>query len=274
MLYRALRFCTVIEIIAQDGQNYILTDVGRFLLKDVPGSIYMGLILIGSEPWQKAWQNFDHVLATGEDAFEPVIGTSFFEYLDQHPEYGAPFNQWQNILTTMAALAIAESYDFTPFETICDIGGGQGILLKGILSANPHLHGILFDQESVVKDHVVADFVERVDIQPGNFFERVPSADLLLMKNVLHDWNDEKCQVILSRCRAAMQSSTRLLIIEMVITSPADLMGVFYDLHMQVVLGGRERTELEFSELFQKAGLILQRIIPTKSPMKIIEVSL
>lgn len=271
MLYRTLRFAAVNDVVTQDGEQYALTDVGRLLLKDVPGSLYMGLMLIGSEPWQKAWNNFAHTLSTGNNAFEPVMGAGFFDYLDQHPEYGAPFNQWQTILTTMAARAIAEAYDFTSFGTICDIGGGQGILLKNILSANPHLRGILYDQENVVKDHVLADLVERVEIQSGNFFERVPSADVLLMKNVLHDWSDEKCQVILNQCRQAMHPTSRLLIVERVIASPTDFVGAFYDLHMQVLLDGRERTENEFSLLLQKAGLKLNHIILTKSPMKIIE---
>ncbi|MBI5829474.1 MAG: hypothetical protein HZB20_08040, partial [Chloroflexi bacterium] len=274
MLYRTLRFAAVNDVVTQDGDQYALTDVGRLLLKDVPGSLYMGLMLIGSEPWQKAWNNFAHTLTTGGNAFEPVMGAGFFEYLDRHPEYGAPFNQWQTILTTLAARAIVESYDFTSIGIICDIGGGQGILLKSILTANPHLRGVLYDQENVVKDHVLADLAGRVEIQSGSFFERVPAAEVLLMKNVLHDWSDEKCQIILSHCRQAMQPSSRLLIVERVIDSPTDFVGAFYDLHMQVILGGRERTENEFSLLLQKAGLKLNRIIPTKSPMKIIEASL
>lgn len=271
MLYRTLRFAAVLGVVTKDGDQYALTDVGKLLLKDVPGSLYIGLMLIGSEPWQSAWHNFSHSLATGEDAFEPFRGASFFDYLDQHPEYGAPFNQWQTILTTMAASAIADAFDFAQFGSICDVGGGHGILLKSILTANPHLRGILFDQENVVKDHVLADLAQRVEIQGGNFFEHVPSADVLLMKNVLHDWNDEKCMVILRQCRQAMQHSTRLLIVEMVIASPADMMGAFYDLHMQVMLGGKERTESEFDKLLQQAGMRLNRIIPTKSPLKIIE---
>ncbi len=273
MLYRTLRFASVMDVVTYDREEYRLTDVGRYLLKDVPGSIYMGLMLIGSEPWQNAWHNFAHALATGENAFEPVMNAGFFEYLDQHPEYGVPFNQWQTTLTTMAAHAITEAYDFTAFKTICDVGGGQGILLKSILSANPHLHGILYDQENVVKEHVLADIAQRVNIQSGNFFKYVPTADVLIMKNILHDWNDEKCQLILSQCQQAMQPSSRLLIVEMVIATPADLMGAFYDLHMQVVLGGRERSENEFSLLLQKAGMKLNQIIPTKSPLKIIEAS-
>jgi hypothetical protein len=97
---------------------------------------------------------------------------------------------------------------------------------------------------------------------------------VLLLKNVLHDWSDENCQVILSHCREAMQPSSRLLIVEMVIPSSPDLTEAFYDLHMQVLQGGRERTENEFSLLLQKEGLKLNRIISTKSPMKIIEASL
>jgi len=274
VLNRAMRFATVIDVVREDEGQYALTEAGRFLLKDVQGSLYMGLLLVGSEPWQRAWQNFAYALTTGGNAFEPVMGAGFFEYLDQHPEIGTLYNQWMTISTTMAGRAIADAYDFTPFKTVCDIGGGQGILLKGILTANTHLRGILYDQGSVLKDHVLADILPRVDLQAGNFFDRVPKADVLLMKSVIHDWNNEKCQVILSNCRQAMQPSSRLLIIEMVLASPTDMMGAFYDLHMQVLLGGRERTENEFREILEKAGLKLNRIISTNSPMKIIETSL
>ncbi|MFN8627583.1 MAG: methyltransferase [Candidatus Binatia bacterium] len=274
VLYRALRFAVVIEIMTQDGDQYALTEMGRLLLKDVPGSLYMGLLVVGSEPWQRAWQNFTHALVTGDNAFTPAMGNGFFEYLDQHPEYGAPYNHWMTISTTTAARAIVTAYDFSPFTTVCDVGGGQGILLKSILAANRHLRGILYDQESVVKDHVLGDMSERVEIQAGNFFDRVPATDVLLLKSVLHDWNDEKCQVILGACRKVMQAPSRLLIIEMVIAAPTDLMGAFYDLHMQVLLGGRERTANEFSLLLQQAGLKLNRIIPTESPVKIIEACL
>jgi hypothetical protein len=273
VLYRTLRFAAVSDVVTQDGEQYALTDVGRLLLKDVPGSLYMGLLLLGSEPWQRAWQHFTHALTTGENAFEPAMGAGFFEYLNQHSEYGGPFSEWMTISTTMAARAIVEAYDFSPYGTVCDVGGGQGILLKSILTANPHLRGILYDQESVVTTHVLADLGQRVEIQTGNFFEHVPAADVLLLKHVLHDWNDEKCQTILSHCRQAIQPSARLLIIEMVIASPTDLLGAFYDLHMQVLLGGRERTENEFRILLETAGLNLHRVILTQSPLKIIEAS-
>ena len=232
VLYRTLRFASTIDVVTQDKDQYALTDTGRLLLKDVPGSLYMGMLLIGSRPWQSAWNNFAHALATGEDAFRTVMGTDFFAYLHQHAEYGTPYNQWMTLSTTMAARAIVDAYDFTRFRNVCDIGGGQGILLKTILTANPHLRGVLYDQKGVLENHVLTDMAERVDLQTGSFFERVPGADAMVMKSVLHNWDDEKCQVILRHCREVMHAGSRLLIIDMVIASPADSIGAFYDLHM------------------------------------------
>ena len=274
VLYRVLRFATAIGVVEHNVSQYSLTETGTLLLKDVPGSFYLGIQLFGSEPWQLSWQNLAYSLTTGDTSFEQAIGDPFFEFLDKHLDFAAIFNQWMTISTTLAARAIAEAYDFTPFHNVCDIGGGQGILLKNILMANSHLSGILYDQEAVVKDHILTDMNGRVEIQTGSFFVRVPAADVLLMKSVLHDWSDDKCQIILSHCRETMQPSSRLLIIDRVIASPTDLVGVFFDLHMQVLAGGRERTEDEFRLLLQKAGLKLNRIIPTDSPWKIIESSL
>lgn len=274
VLYRILRYAVALGVVGYSEGQYSLTETGTLLLKDVPGSLQGGILLFGSEPWQRGWQNLTYSLTTGDPAFEQAMGDPFFKYLDNHPEVGVPFHQWMTISTTMAALAITEAYDFSPFKSLCDIGGGQGILLKSILTANPHLHGILYDQENVVSNHVLADLAERVTIESGNFFEHVPAADVLMMKSVLHDWSDEKCQVILNHCRQTMQPSSRLLIIERVIAPRSDLIGAFFDLHMQVISGGKERTEDEFTVLLQKSGLKLNRILPTNSPMSIVEASL
>jgi hypothetical protein len=232
VLNRVLRFAAVIDIISQSEDLYSLTEMGKLLLKDVPGSLYMGILLVGSEPWQHSWQNLVYSLTTGDIAFDQVMGDGFFNYLNKNPEYGTPYNQWMSISTAMASQAITEAYDFSSFNSVCDVGGGRGVLLQSILKANPHLSGVLYDQEDVLKDNVLADMSERVQILEGNFFESVPEADVLMMKNVLHDWSDEKCQIILEHCKKVMGPSSRLLIIEMVIPSPTDLIGAFYDLHM------------------------------------------
>ncbi len=273
-LFRVLRYAEVIGVVERERDRYTPSETGRLILKDVPGSLHVGLRLFGSEPWRRSWQNLGHSLSTGESAFEKTMGAAFFPFLDAHPEYGIPFHHWMTISTSAVARAVAEAYDFSPYSSVCDVGGGQGILLKTILESNPRLRGILYDQESVVKDHLLAGLDGRVEIRQGSFFDRVPPADILMMKSILHDWSDEKCGIILQRCREAMRPNDRLLVIDMVIGSPADFMGVYFDLLMKVIANGRERTEEDFRRLLEGAGLKLRRIVPTNSPMNIVEASL
>ncbi|HBY53232.1 MAG: hypothetical protein A2X05_14890 [Bacteroidetes bacterium GWE2_41_25] len=145
ILFRVLRFAIAIDVIVLTNNLYSLSDTGRFLLKDVPGSINGGMTLTGSDPWQKSWNNLLHSMHSGEPAFDTAMGSPFFDYLNDHPEYGEPYNKWMTTVSTMASKAITEAYDFSTYKTICDIGGGHGMLLKGILSINPNLNGILYD---------------------------------------------------------------------------------------------------------------------------------
>jgi hypothetical protein len=71
-----------------------------------------------------------------------------------------------------------------------------------------------------------------------------------------------------------MSPDSRLLIIEMIIGSPTDLIGAFNDLNMQVLLNGKERTEEDLKILLEKTDLKLSHVIPTKSPLRIIEATL
>jgi len=274
VLFRTLRFAEVIEVIKMEDNKYGLSDMGKLLLKDVPGSLYYGLLLAGSDPWQQAWHNITYSLTIGENAFEAAMGIPFYDYMNRFRQYGDHYNQWMTISTKMSSKAIVEAYDFESFRSVCDIGGGQGILLQTLLEEYPHLQGILFDQESVIETHVLSDLSDRVKVKAGNFFEKVPSADLMILKSVLHNWDDEKALMILNNCRDVMSLSSRLLIIEMLIDSPTDLIGAYYDLDMQVLFNGKERTEEEFDTLLNKANLRINRIIPTKSLTKIIEVVL
>jgi hypothetical protein len=267
-LYRALRMSTALEVTARDGDRYALTGLGRAMLKETPGGLHNSLMLAGHESYQRPWQSFTYSLTTGESAFTHVMGAPFFDYLEQHPEVGIPFQQGQAGYAAMTDPALAPAYDFSPFRTVCDVGGGTGSFLKRILEANPHLRGTLYDMPGVVQNHVLGEVAERVEVVAGSFFEHVPSADLLILKAILHDWSDQKCAVILARCREAMPPDGRLLIIDRLLQEPLDTTSLFYDLHMLVQIGGRERTEPELRTLLESAGLKLRRVIvPTESPL-------
>jgi hypothetical protein len=274
VLSRTLRYAAFMNLVSLTEGKYSLTEVGRCFLKNVPGSLYGSASFISAPPWRDSWNNFTHCLVTGLPAFDHVMGMPFFEFLDTNEEYGKPFNNYQTMLTTMVAPIVPESYNFSVFKTICDVGGGQGILLKSVLQSAPQAQGILFDMESAMKQHVLADIAERVELVPGSFFDNIPSADCLILKTVIHDWNDENSKIILSNCRKALNPGGRIILVEQVVDEPFTLSSLFYDLHMQVMMGGSERTEEEFRALLLSAGLKLTHIISTKSPMKIIEGSI
>jgi hypothetical protein len=177
------------------------------------------------------------------------------------------------IMSKSVAPVISMAYDFSKFKTVCDIGGGQGFLLKSILETNPATKGILFDFESAAKEHVLGETAARVQIVNGSFFDSIPPAGCMILKNIIHDWNDSNSVKILRNCRQNLNQNGKILLIEQVVEEPFNFKMLFYDLHMQVMLGGAERTEEEFRYLIDAAGLKLDRIIPTKSFLKIIETS-
>ena len=107
----------------------------------------------------------------------------------------------------------------------------------------------------------------------GNFLEHVPpDGDAYLMSGVLHDWDEEHALRILKKCRHSMAPHGRVLVIECVMPGEDEVsFSKLLDLNMLVMNGGRERTEAEFRALFDAAGLRMTRVIPTVSPLSVIE---
>jgi len=166
--------------------------------------------------------------------------------------------------------------DFAPFSRAVDVGGGRGTLIGGILLANPALQGVVFDQPHVVvRSKPELDrlgVTGRCEVIGGSFFENVPAGDLLLLKAVLHDWDDANCQAILQVCRHALAPGGKLLIIQRLLSRPNEgPEAKFADINMLVGTGGQERTAAEFTTLFTSAGFQLTRILPTRTRMAIIE---
>ena len=113
------------------------------------------------------------------------------------------------------------TYDFSSFSVLMDVGGGTGEMIGSVLAATPGLRGILFDLPHVVAhaSEVLERFgvADRCECAPGSFFESVPTgADVLMIKQVVHDWDDDQAVALLSRCRESMRPGAKLLIIERV----------------------------------------------------------
>ncbi len=277
-LYRILRALASIGVFTEkEPRIFEMTTMADRLRSDHPHSIMPLAVFFGSEWHNRAWSHLLHNVRTGECAFESVFKTNVFNYLEENPEDGDVFNSAMNSFSKLKAVNIAEAYDFSNFNSLVDVGGGHGILLKTILKTTPSLQGVLFDMHSVVEG---ADSLldgeglnSRIQIRGGDFFKSVPrDADAYILKNIIHDWNDVKAGEILRNCREAMSSGGKVLLAEDVIPdgnnpSPAKIA----DIEMMVIPGGFERTEKEYQILLSKAGLKLNRIISTGTDVSIIE---
>ncbi len=276
-LYRLLRALASIGIfIENDDGSFGLTSLATTLQSDNPMSVRSLAVLVGEQFWWDPWGNLEHSVMTGEAAFERVFGIRIFEYFGKHPEIGHSFNKWMTRLSELTVPALLESYDFSTFHKVVDIGGGHGSLLVNILKANPKIKGVLFDLPDVVKaaNEIDADIIERCEIIGGDFFELVPAGgDAYILKQIIHDWDDDLSVKILKNCHKAMADNGRVLVIDAVIQpGNAPDLNKFIDLNMLILThGGRERTEFEFRSLFEAAGFELTNIFSTPSLFSIIE---
>ena len=227
-----------------------------------------------------AWGNLTQAIRSGSCPFEEVFGQPMFSYLNEHPDEATVFHQFMEHSPDDRHAAVVEACDFSGARLVVDVGGGNGALLKAILMANPQAHGVLYEQEAVVRaaPAVLAEagLTERCRVQAGDFLQAIPSGgDCYTLCQILHNWNDERCLTILRNCRAAMKSDARLLIIDRVLddepgqTNPMNFLA---DMHMMVLFpDAKERTLGEHADLFHQAGFAEPRAILTRSPFRIIE---
>jgi len=259
--------------------HFSLTDVGDRLRRDHPRSFRAGvLFLAGPARWQ-LWSNLLHSVRTGRPAVEHGPGRTAFDGYADRPAEGAVANDAMRAITELASRAVLSMFDFSRFGTVMDVGGGTGEMIATVLAATPTLRGILFDLPHVIagatpvlERHGVAD---RCVCEPGSFFAGVPlGADAIMLKQVIHDWDDADAIALLARCREAIPENGTVLILERVLpehAAPGAPEPFLLDLEMLVGPGGRERTEEQFHTILSVSGLTLVGVTPTGSAVSIIE---
>src|SRR5947209_4053514 len=201
-----------------------------------------------------------------------------FEYLRQHPDLARIFDEAMTAGSQLAGPAIAAAYDFGQWQSLMDVGGGNGILLSHILRAHPGLRGVLADQEHVLerarqRGFLGGELEARTAMKACDFFQEIPSGcRAYLMKSVIHDWDDEQARSILVNCRKAISRDGVLLLVEFALSGENQpSLGKFVDVIMLIVTGGRERTVDEYRELLASAGFRLNKVVPTPAEFAIIE---
>lgn len=261
-LARLLRYLVALGVLCEQDGGFGLTEKGRLLRTDLPGSLHDAALLYGGMFYQ-SFAALHNTVRTGVSAFEHVFGLPPFDYMSCHPEQAQIFDR------AMAAgrqffAAVPTAVDFAAVEVVVDLGGGVGELLARILQAESRVRGVLVELPHVLgraRAHLRAcGCLDRCDLVAGDLTERVPDGgDMYLLSRILHDWPDARCETILRNCRASMHGDAALVIIERPLPTDGSLsLAGAWDINMMVNnVGGRERTIDEYRRLLRRSGFAL-----------------
>ena len=313
-LYRLLRMLSSIGIFAetkndgdkqqqqvdQDIRRFELTPMASLIQSEAKNSIRNFALMFGLESFKNAIDDLLYSIQTGENSFKHANGLDMYEYLDRNQKEGQIFNSAMASLTSSVTPLISSMYDFSQFNTIIDIGGGQGMLLSSILKDNAKLYGVLFDlpyaiqsakkfyarQSANSNENVNHDISSRCKLLEGDFFKSIPTtaADGYIIKNVILNWDDRSAAIILKNCLQAMidksssivsenqdnrkNTTPKLLIIDTIMPEGNEpFVGKFTDILMLALTHkGRIRTEEEFRKLLSSSGFDITGIIRSLDP--------
>ena len=260
----------------RDGR-YELNSLARTLCSDADASMVWAAQFYGSREQLERWTLLTDSIRTGKSVVPALHGKESFDYFAEDPRHADLFNRTMASISELTDASVAAGYDFSVYPTIVDVGGGHGPLLATILAATPSSQGVLYDIPTVVSDAPKIlrekDVADRVRIEAGSFFDSVPAGgDAYVLKNIMHDWPDDKAVQILRNVRAAAGRHATILLVELVIPDhDRDFPGKWADLEMLLNLAARERTAGEYRNLLSQAGFQMTRLVSTASPLSLVE---
>ncbi len=207
------------------------------------------------------WPEFAHLFAgvfyEAVENFPEKFEADFWEWLAANPTERAAFDAAMAGGKERGGARLA-GLDWRAGETVVDVGGGNGALLRELLAHQPDLRGIILDLPATDRDE--AALGDRITFVPGNFFESVPEGDVYVLSAILHDWDDERAGAILRTVRAAATPQARLLLLENVVLPGNEPQGAKWLDLLMLVLGGRERTEEDWRALLEAAGFTVESV--------------
>ncbi|MFB6720197.1 methyltransferase [Kribbella sp. NPDC056345] len=280
---RLLRALTALGLFAEhEDDHFEVLPEADLLGRDHPASVQAIVAMFTDPLMTRGWEELATAVRNGRTTFDDIFGQPFFDQLAEEPVKSALFNASMSAATRGVAAAAPSAYDFGRFTSVLDIGGGDGTLLTAILQAHPDLRGAVLDSAEGAAQaparYADAGLTDRASVVVGDFFSAIPDGyDLHLVKSIIHDWSDDRCEEILRHSRASIPADGRLLIVEPILpdrAQPGLTPGLYLsDLNMLVNVGGRERTRADFESLLKRAGYELTAVhaLPPETGFWLIE---
>ncbi|HEX7934908.1 MAG TPA: methyltransferase [Paraburkholderia sp.] len=261
----ALVALTVLD--RRDGAYSNTPDADLFLDKAKP-SYVGGLLEMANTRLYPFWGSLTEALRSGLPQNEAKTGGNLFEAIYRDEASLRGFLRAMSGVSLGAARAIAQRFPWSEYKTFIDIGAAQGAVPVQVALANPHLSGGGFDLPPVgpvFNEYVAAHgLAERLRFYPGDFFsDPCPSADVLIMGHILHDWPLPQKLELLSKCHAALPPGGALIVYDAIIDDErrSNAFGLLMSLNMLIETpGGFDYTGAQCREWMTQTGFAEVRI--------------
>lgn len=257
-----------------EGRYRNTPDGAAFLDKNSPAYIG-GILEMSNARLYRFWGDLTEALRTGRPQNEVKHnGKPMFEELYSDP---ARLEQFMNAMAGISLgnfQALAEKFDFSRYETVCDVGGATGQLCRILAARHPHLRCLSYDLPVVVpiaeRAIAAAGLTDRVTAASGDFFaDPLPSADVITMGLILHDWNLEGKRHLIESAYEALPEGGAFIVIENLIDDARreNAFGLMMSLNMLIEFGDAfDYTGSDFAGWCTEAGFREIEILPLTGP--------
>jgi C-methyltransferase len=249
------------------------TEASRLLRTDHPTSMGPFAHMMGLPMSWEALTSLPRTVQTGEAGVFDLHPNGLFAYLQDQPEQARVFDRAMSAKSHADIPLILDAYDFVAHDTVADIGGGRGHFLQALVDRYTGIQGALVELPHVIDRVANEPCAARLQLVAADFFtDTLPGADVYVLMEIIHDWDDTDAVRILSNIRRSAPDHAVVLIVETVLDDergrdPARTL----DILMLALTGGRERTPTEYAALLGRAGLELTRVIPTGGGVQLVE---
>uniref|UniRef100_A0A2Z5P0W7 Noribogaine 10-O-methyltransferase n=1 Tax=Tabernanthe iboga TaxID=141617 RepID=N10MT_TABIB len=265
----------------EKANGYALTPSSRLLLKNKPLSLRASALTMLDPVTVKTWNALSEWFQNEDQtAFETAHGKNMWDFFAEDPGLSKKFNESMASDSQLVTEVLVTKckFVFEGLTSMVDVGGGTGTVAGAIAKTFPSLRCTVFDLP-----HVVANLepTENLDFVAGDMFGKIPPANAIFLKWVLHDWNDEDCVKILKNCKRAIpgkEKGGKVIIVDIIMETEKhdidefDYAKMCMDMEMLVLCNSKERTEKELAMLVSEAGFSGYKIFPVLGIRSLIEV--
>jgi SAM-dependent methyltransferase len=286
-LYRCIRLlstCGFFEEVAGDGFGgpvamYRLTPMGALLQTRVaPEQKQLSVACIAlhnmEPPMWKAWMSLPVYVAGHTDAlpWDAANGMSIWDYYGTHEESSRPFNEFMSVISRQHNPVLLNIVPWKEFEgkRVVDVGGGFGTVACAIKEAFPGIDMYSLDLPDVVeqaRQMGQAPPEDMVTLVGGNMFDAATypeGASAMLLKHILHDWDDERSRATLMACHDALTPDGKVLVADAILPNPGEkspaMATQFHFDVLMMLFSGKERTERQWKDLADSAGFKVESV--------------